>query len=249
MNSADPAATTPTSSRKVKVEFSAFIPASLGKPFKNWPHQTGLKNQAQFDGAVAAVSGTWLPEPARIPVIAPKAWYYATDNREFGEAGAHRVGFSGVLDTADIGSFATKPTIFRHYCSPSGRVRTTDTGIFTSSNETGSVEGPSYKTATVRNLSEAHTDAGSESHIKTVGAAAYAFMETLSPDIDYSFDFALTKAGDSTFLEFDVTHNLFPFYEVLVNGASIYKFASSDNGPSPINLNRSRTWHQSRVAI
>jgi hypothetical protein len=40
----------------IKIEFNAFIPGSLGKPFNSFDHPTDLKNQAAFE---AKLGGVW----------------------------------------------------------------------------------------------------------------------------------------------------------------------------------------------
>jgi hypothetical protein len=229
--SAPPATTT------LDVAFYAFIPASLGKAFKDWPHPKDLKNQAAFDAKVAAVTGTWIPEPGNVF----KRWYCATDDRGFGGGSSHRVGFVGKISTADIGVLGSKGVTFTHSCSPSHRVRAFDTGIFTSSNETGDVEGPLTRTATASGKDDKPVDSTDSSTIKTKGSAAYAFMEGVSPDIDYEVTWTFARApGGKVNVSVGMTHNLFPFYEALVNGTVIYTYSATDPGPTISNLNRSR---------
>ena len=236
--------------KALKIEFHAFIPGSLGRPFSSFPHAKDLKNQAAFDADVAAVGSpnSWKPEPTKTeddvkdPGSARKVWFYSTDERGFGGGASHRVGFKGTVNSGDIGALASKGTTFTHDCSASHRVQSTDTGWVTSSGETGSVDGPHAKTAPVKGVTETAADSGSTSSIETKGAASYAFMPTLSPDIDYKVKFSFAKkATGGVDASASIEHNLFPFYELLVNGTPIWNWSASDTGPTLTNLNRSKT--------
>ena len=39
----------------------------------------------------------------------------------------------------------------------------------------------------------------------------------------------------------DIKHNLFPYYELLINGRVVWTYSATDTGPGVINLNRSTT--------
>jgi Domain of unknown function (DUF4157) len=244
-----PPAPSPSGTRKkLDIEFHAFIPGSLGRRFDSFPHAKDLKNQAAFDAAVAGVTSpnSWKPEPMKTeadvkdPGTARKVWFFSTDERGFG-GGSHRVGFKGTLDAAEIGAISGKRAIFTHSCDASHRVRSTDTGIFTSRGETGSVDGPFGKTAPAKDVAETHTDvAGSSSRIETKGSAAYAFMPILAPDIDYELGFKFDRQQSGTLdVSVSIEHNLFPFYELIVNGKALWTFSARDTGPTLTNLNSS----------
>lgn len=224
----------------LKIEFDAFIPGSLGKSFESYPHPTDLKNQAAFDAAIKAIAGTWLPEPGTFDTGGAGSWYYLTDNRGFG-GGGHRVGFVGTVARGDVGALASKSNVFTHSTSGSAHVRWTHTGYFTSKDETGKVDGPYTKSGAVTS-DEKHTDISSdESTITTTGACGYPF-KAASPDIDYKLVFDVKKDhGGATLVQAEVTNNLFPYYELLINGKVVWKFVSTDTGPGVINLNRSTT--------
>lgn len=237
--------------KSLDIAFHAFIPGSLGRPFVSFPHAKNLKNQSTFDADVAAVTSpnSWKPQPTKTesdvtaPGSARNVWFYSTDERGFG-GGSHRVGFKGTLNTADIGSLSAKGSMFTHWCDASHRVRSTDTGWVTSSGETGSVDGPHSKSAPVTGVTETRNDTPASSTVETKGAAAYAFMPTLSPNIDYNVKFRFDRkpAGGvdvSTWIE----HNLFPFYEIIVSGTTIWTYSSSDTGPDLSNLNSSAKYH------
>ena len=209
----------------LRIEFNAFIPGSLGSAFESYPHPADLANQAAFDAAIKAIAGTWLcePGPGGLSVNGLGPWYYITDNRTFG-GGSHRVGFVGTIARADIGALAPKPNMFNHDTSGSTHIRWTHTGHFTSAGETGSVDGPYTKSAAVSS-SEEHADVSSEeSTVTTSGAAAYPFS-AVSPDIDYKLVFHCKKdTGGATLVQVEVKHNLFPYYELLINGKIVWKF-------------------------
>ena len=92
----------------------------------------------------------------------------------------------------------------------------------------------------MRGVRETVADAVATSAVETQGSAAYAFMPTLSPDIDYSARFHFERRpGGRTQVSGSIEHNLFPFYEVLINGRTLWTFSSSDTGPTLVNLNSS----------
>jgi len=245
-----PAQTGPAARAPLNIEFHCFIPGALGRPFNSFPHAKDLKNQAAFDAAVAAVTtpNSWKPEPMKTeddvkdPGSARNVWFYSTDERTFG-GGSHRLGFKGSVPAAGVGSLAGSGDIFTHWCDASHRVRSTDTGYFTSKGETGKVDGPTAKTATASH-SETRKDSGSSSTVETKGSAAYAFMPHLSPDIDYKLNLTFTRnAGGGVDVSAVIEHNLFPFYEFIVNGKILWTFSSKDKNPNLKNLNTSTTEH------
>jgi hypothetical protein len=222
----------------LNIEFHAFIPAAMGKAFSAYPQYTGLKNQAAYNAAVAAVPGTWLIEPGEMQDKG--AWYCGTDERGFG-GGSHRVGFAGTVNASEVGSLGAG-RIFSHSCDASHRVRAKHTGTFTSTNETGSVEGPLSKIAIPTSSEDPAINTPGASKVKTTGKAAYAFMPRLSPNIDYTVALDLRKTGSGGVeVSGEITRNKFPFYEMLVNKTTVYSWSSPDPGPTLINLNSSET--------
>jgi hypothetical protein len=104
------------------------------------------------------------------------------------------------------------------------------------------VDGVHSKTAPATGVKETVADSGSSSTIETSGAASYAFMPTLSPNIDYKVMFKFVKnAAGGIDVSATIEHNLFPFYELLVNGTSLWSFSATDTGPTLSNLNSSKT--------
>jgi hypothetical protein len=239
---ASPTGTTPGGgASKLDFEFDAFISGSLGKPFSSYDYPHDLKNQAAFEADVKAVKGTWLEEPGTFKGLNTGPWCYETEKREFG-GGSRRVGFKGTINTDDIGSLANKPNAFSHDTSGSTHVRWTHTGNFTSSGETGSLDGPTSASAPVKS-SESHADtSATASTVTTKGSCGYPF-KVASPDIDYKLVFNLTKnVGGKTAVRFNVENNLFPYYELLINGGSVWTYTPSSSGPGLINLNRSTSF-------
>jgi hypothetical protein len=110
-----------------------------------------------------------------------------------------------------------------------------DTGYVTSSGESGSVDGPHSKTA-VADSKETVANSPGKTEIETHGAAAYPFI--MSPNIDYVTRWTLIRGpAGATAVGVVGLHDSFPFYEILVNGKSLYSYRSKDNGPSITNLN------------
>jgi hypothetical protein len=230
----------------LSIQFNAFIPSSLGRSVDSFPFPTDLKNQATFEGLLKGVSGTWLKEPGSFADNNTGPWLFATDNRGFG-GGTHRVGCSGTVSSADVGSLKSKGALFSHSTSGSERVRWRHTGLLTSSNETGSVEGPIKKAAKVKS-SESHEDVSAdESVITTEGAASYPFS-ALAPDIDYKLALRLIKAGGKLHVEGEITTNEFPFYELIINGSVVWRFSSSSTGPGT-NLLKSTKSKLARISF
>lgn len=231
-------AAVPTSGKTIEIAFYAFIPDFKGHAFSSYSHQKGLKNQTAFDAAVASVSGTWLPEPGSVP--RNSEWYFETDERGFG-GGSHRVGFRGTINSAEIGRLMpTGRTVFTHDGDPSTRVKTVDTGYFTSTNETGSLDGPHSATAPKYHEETVEDPSPNKTTIWTSGRAAYAFMPTLSPNIDYDLAWIFEREPSGQVgVSFRILHDLFPCYEVIVNGTTLYSYPAPDPGPTLYNLNTS----------
>jgi hypothetical protein len=222
----------------LKTEFNAFIPGSIGNSFERYPHPLDLKNQKAFEADLKAVKGTWLEEPGSFAITNSSAWYFATDNRSFG-GGSRRLGFSGNIPPKQIGSLGGKSNLFNHTTSGSEHVRWLHTGLFTSKNETGVVDHPPKKSATPSHSEEASDLTANESTITTKGSANYPFA-TGSPDIDYTVTFNLKRDVDGkTRLRFEITKNLFPYYELLINDKVIWKYSALAPGPSIPNLTSS----------
>jgi hypothetical protein len=234
------APSTSASGTTVQFAFYAFIPGSLGKSFGSYPYPSDLANQAAFEGMVKGVSGTWLPEPGTFEGLSTGPWCYATDNRGFG-GGSHRVGFTGSVSAADIGKLKSKGTIFHHDTSGSERVRWEHTGYVTSSKETGSLNGPISASAGVSS-SEEHKDISADESVVTVsGSAGYPFS-LAAPNIDYKLVLRFERQPDGkVVVSGDITTNIFPFYELLINGTAAWRYSSSGTGPGVWNLNSSQT--------
>ena len=225
----------------LEIEFDAFIPGALGKSFKSYEHPTDLKNQAAFDAAISAVTGTWLEEPGTFSAYGTGPWCYATDDRDFG-GGSHRVGFRGTIRRSDIGSLARKGDLFKHDTSGSVHIRWVHTGYVTSKGEIGSLNGPINKSAPISSTEERVDNSSTQSTVTTTGSASYPFKEA-APNIDYEVKFVFARdPGGQTVVRFEITNNKFPYYELLINGGTVWNYTSADTGPGPINLNTSTTF-------
>lgn len=225
----------------LNIVFDAFIPGTLGASFESYEHPRDLKNQVTFDAALKAVPGTWLEEPGTFSAYGTGPWCYATDNRGFG-GGSHRVGFQGAIPRSDIGSLASKGNLFTHDTSGSEHVRWLHTGYLTSKGEIGKLEGPIKKSAPVSSTETKVDNSVSESIVIVKGSAGYPF-KAASPDIDYTVIFVFKRdPGGQIAVRFEISNNKFPYYELLINGGTVWTYTSSDTGPGPINLNRTVTF-------
>lgn len=116
------------------------------------------------------------------------------------------------------------------------------TGYLGTKGETGMVEGPLSRWAKPAK-DEKHTNtAPNESTVTTEAAANYPF-KTGSPDIDYKVTFKLKReSGGKTRLRFEITKNMFPFYELLINRKLVWNYSATDPGPTIKNLSSSDTF-------
>jgi len=226
---------------KVRIEMRAFIPGKLGKAFKKFAHPTGLANQQAYDKQVASVSGTWAEEP-QVPGVdwltdgiqGTNPWCFHTDGRGFGGAREHsRLYTIGTLDTDNLDKSA-----FKTNCGMSQRVRTNVDGLFS---KTGEVESESKRSKPQQKVqtSTPHVE-GSEYTVQAFAGYPFAM---LAPDIDYTLSMGVSvDANDRTVLDIDALHNKFPYYELLVNGKSVYTWAApGETGPGLWNLGFA--WH------
>lgn len=225
--------------KKIKVEFLAFIPKSLGKPFKDTPagKQTGFTNQKAFEAQAASVSGTWAREPGQMWTD-EGASYFATDDRGFG-GGSHRLRATLELDSADIGK-AGVGTGFKADCNASHQASVDVDGWI---DKTAKVV-TSTKTAPATNASEAPAATGPDTTVVSHESAASYPFSSMAPNIDLSGTWTFTRDASGTVqMTASGEHNAFPYYEILVNGQSAYKFSSTDTGPGLINLNTGQAWN------
>lgn len=81
--------------------------------------------------------------------------------------------------------------------------------------------------------------------IQVHGSAAYPY-DALAPTIDYDLSIAAFRVKDQLRLSINGRHDAFPFYELIVNGQSWYRFSPSDSGPGLINLNWSKSFQVER---
>jgi hypothetical protein len=222
------------------IEFNAFIPGSLGSKFNSFDHPKDLKNQAVFEAALSGVSGTWLEEPGSFAGLSSGPWLFSTDDRGFG-GGSHRVASAGTVDPANIGSMKAKGAAFKHSTSGSSHARWVHTGTFTSSNEIGSLEGPTFKNSDVTGSQE-YQDLSADISVVTIEASGSYPFAMIAPSIDYKLVLTITRDGSGNVtISGDITTNKFPFYELIINGARVWSYSSSDKGPTIPNLSSSVT--------
>ena len=68
--------------------------------------------------------------------------------------------------------------------------------------------------------------------------AGYPYSEPASPNIDFNFAVHFHRLAPNRYKIYAVgSHNLFPYYEMLINGRLIYKYTSSFTNPGFFNLN------------
>jgi hypothetical protein len=104
------------------------------------------------------------------------------------------------------------------------------------------VDGPTKKSAPVTSSEKRVDDSVTESTVITQGSAGYPFLKA-APDIDYKVKFVFKQdPAGPTAVRFEITNNLFPYYELLINGGIVWTYKSSDTGPSLNNLNRFTTF-------
>ncbi len=75
--------------------------------------------------------------------------------------------------------------------------------------------------------------------LEVSASAGYPFLETFSPNIDFSLQVALYLNRKTVEITIDGEHNDFPAYELLIENQSIYNYNPSDygyTGPTPYNL-------------
>ena len=78
------------------------------------------------------------------------------------------------------------------------------------------------------------------SRITVKAQAGYPYAEPFSPNIDFNLEINFYRMGSNYYMvEVNGTHNKFPFYELLIDGALIYDFKpdKKDDGPGLKNLN------------
>lgn len=228
------------SGTKVKIEFYAFIAGSLGSSYSAVEQPTGLSNQAAFDTAAGAVPGTWALEPGPTNVYNPLSgtypYYFETDNRSWG-GGSARLNTIGSVDSAIAGNKVGKT--FTPGGQSSQRVYANVDGFST---QTGAVVGPTKKSASIGS-SETCTTNGNETTITIKNSASYPFI-AVAPNIDFKVVVKLTKnASGGVDVLVSGIHNMFPYYELLIDGTNSYRHTPTATGPGMWNLNTSKNFN------
>jgi hypothetical protein len=222
--------------KTLKLEMFAFINGRLGKLFRQLVNEKGLKNQAEFDRAVAAIKGTWAQEPDPIGG-ALQGWNFGTDNRDFG-GGTFRLGITATINTSDIGKLQSKASVFQIDCTASHRVRASYSRSITLGGfeKTGTVE--TMERIAPATGSQSAQDSQNFSRCDVTGAASYPFS-AFAPNIDINVQWhlRLDPSSGRVHVMAKGKHDQFPFYEVLVNSKSIYQYRPTTTGPGLINLN------------
>ena len=194
----------------IKLEFNAFIPGSLGI-------------------RVNDASGTWIPEPDPT-----STWYFGTDNRNFGGGSSRVKSVSRDIKESEIGKLEGKDDIFKTTAGASKRIRKAPIlGNISSQNPI--IESQS-RTASARQTVKIKDVDACTSKIKVKASGSYPFIN-IAPDINYKVTFTLKKAGGGKIeVIAEGSHNEFPAYEALVDGANIYEYMTLGSGPTLWNL-------------
>jgi hypothetical protein len=234
------AADTRSGGKTLRLQFMAFIPSWLGMSFKDTRARKTqeLSNQSTFDAEVAAVTGTWAPEPGQ---LLSDDYYFSTDNRGFG-GGKHRLMMSATINSDDIGHLKSKGNLFTHHSDDSHRAWAEITGGWINP-KVGHVK-LLTKNAAAQGSEKTAVDTPTSSSKFAKSWASYPFKST-APNIDISATWTFTKPSPTATtvdLKVEGEHNKFPFYEVLINGTSIYTFTSTSTGPGLLNLNSSKSF-------
>ncbi|MGO4877697.1 DUF3238 domain-containing protein [Pedobacter sp. AJM] len=252
----------------MKIKMCAFIPKTLGKPFKAIALPKNLINQKAFDKQAGRIVGFWLPEPY------PATVFCETDNREFGDLnGTNRLcAYNNLnIDLSKTGQFQTKygymANLFQKKCDPSGRafvqfayrslnVREMEKtpkipyqgggGKFAwidRRRKYGYLQPPQFLRAEPVQYQDLVKDINeNQSVIKVKSSAGYPFLEPFSPNIDFEFEISIFRLSDCYRIEINGAHNKFPCYEMYINNQPVYTFKSTDTAPNPINLTSSTSF-------
>lgn len=252
----------------MKIKMCAFIPRTLGKPFKTITLPKNLVNQKAFDAQAARISGFWLSEPY------PATVFCETDNREYGDInGTSRLyAYNDInLDLNKTGQFQSKygrrANLFQKKCDPSGRafvqfayrslnVREMDRipkipyqgggkiALIDRRKKYGYLQPPQFLRGEAEQCPDIINDIN-ENHsvIKVRSSAGYPFLEPFSPNIDFVFEINIFRLGDCYRVEINGEHNRFPCYEMYINNQPVYKFKSKYTEPNPVNLTLSTSFN------
>ncbi len=233
----------------VNFKFLAFIPGSLGTRMSNQniPFRNIAPNSADLNTWLRNIPGTWKGEPGTYTK------FYKTDDREFTQAGTNRVLSEANLDLSSVGKYNEKRTnYFTHLCDASHQCKA-------EVKNHGEPKYPMYYAyysgpTQQRGTSQANVDKVENkltgtyfttpgtiirdtTIIKTEASAGYPFAEPFSPNIDWEIRIEMYDRGSSIRFNVSGYHNKFPFYELLVDNQSKYKFQSASTDPGLINLN------------
>lgn len=156
------------------------------------------------------------------------------DCRDFGEKGTSRVAHEFQFDADTIGDLGMSSVKIHGAIGQSHqRIRRREIGVHMS-------DWTPWREYQDTARDQGHYIVRGGNQIEIVGSAAYPFSR-FAPNIDYHVIFTFLRLdGKRVKVSFQGAHNLFPDYELIINGKLIWKYTTLDRGPSLVNLNRSR---------
>ncbi|MEO0473619.1 MAG: hypothetical protein AAF206_28670, partial [Bacteroidota bacterium] len=124
-------------SKKLTIQFHAFIPESYGKSLKElfpktlpWTQPGRLQNRESFFKKISKITGTWMAEPG--PVVVPNWGLFGTNNRELGKINdrlTFKVGTKIEVDPNAIGEISHRNSIVKNETCNSHQVIVKSTRI------------------------------------------------------------------------------------------------------------------------
>lgn len=199
----------------------------------------------QFDAFIPGRLGAWIKEPFPYSLL-PSPWYFHGDERSFG-GGSARLHATAVVESLDIGKNAQSRGGYRNWnyphsfwSDPSERRRLENGSWVYDTPATATASGSAYM-----------DDYRCRSELRFVDVhAAYAYHQTLSPDIDFSVSFRFEAVGKNKVrVSVFGSHNLFPNYEGLVDSQILYFFDTAGSGPNVFNLNGATSFGPKSMTI
>lgn len=188
---------------------------------------SGLENVTfAFNAFISkAHGGPWIDEPGGILAE------FESDYRDFGQAGTSRISSEGSFDSCSIGTTITASNTVgashRRYrwCSWCSWIYEAP--------RTAPLTVDRHRTFCKQLIVNYPCNCNGTAWIAASATYPYA---TFGPGIDYSLTISFYGSGDTITYDAQGSHDNFPDYELLIDGAVVYKYPSPYPGPTPWNL-------------
>lgn len=215
----------------IVIQANAFIPKDKGTNF-DWS-----------DGYNPAPQYNWIYEQLSFGTAPEGTYYFSTDDRsKAGEIGTSRIAAAVVFEPTALGNFQIIQPTFGGGSDASHRVDVLPgANVAVASSLVQDTEDPTITTSW-----DDSVIFGSGISVTASGGYPLAPLNA-APHIDYTAEFEITHVNGGLKIDWNIKHNKFPAYEIIVNGEVAFEYRPRDDyptGPLMVTSFRSAGTHQ-----